>query len=130
MPSPSACGQSRAGAGVLESDKPWYDERRAGLEARIHDRLGDLSWHLSEADWLEGTFSAGDLMMISVLRRLRGTALLDAWPRLAAYVARGEACPAFQSAFEAQRALSDTSRSACPSMKQNPPRPAARKDPS
>lgn len=92
-------------AGVLEKEKPWHDERRALLEARIHDRLGDLSRHLGEADWLEGAFSAGDLMMISVLRRLNGTGLLEAWPAIAAYVARGESRPAFIRAFDAQRAL-------------------------
>lgn len=97
-------------AGVLEADKPWFAERRALLEMRIQDRLGDLSRQLGEADWLDGAFSAGDLMMISVLRRLHGTGLLDAWPDLAAYVARGEARPAFQRAFEAQRAVFDQSQ--------------------
>lgn len=96
--------------GVLDREQPWYDTRRATLEARIHERLGDLSRHLGEADWLEGVFHAGDLMMISVLRRLHGTGILEAHPALGAYVARGEARPAFQRAFDAQRALFNQSR--------------------
>ena len=66
---------------------------------------GELSARLGDADWLDGAFSAGDLMMVSVLRRLRRSGLLDEYPNLAAYVARGEARPAFQRAFDAQRAL-------------------------
>lgn len=92
-------------AGILEREKPWYGERLSTLERQIHDRLGDLSRTLGEASWLEGRFSAGDLMMISVLRRLSGTGILDAYPSLAAYVARGEARPAFGRAFDAQRAV-------------------------
>lgn len=83
-------------AGVLDHDKPWYGERARGLEDSIGKRLGDLSARLGETDWLEGAFSAGDLMMISVLRRLNGSDLLEAYPNLAAYVARGEARPAFR----------------------------------
>lgn len=98
-------------ASVLEREKPWYGERLSALEAQIHTRLGDLSRTLGEAPWLEGGFSAGDLMMISVLRRLNGTSILDAYPNLAAYVARGEARPAFGRAFEAQRAVFDQSQS-------------------
>lgn len=98
-------------AGVLDADKPWYAERQARLEDLIQMRLGDLSRHLGERDWLEGTFSAGDLMMVSVLRRLHGSGLLDAWPSLAAYVARGEARPAFARAFAAQRSVYEQSRS-------------------
>ncbi len=98
--------------GILEKDAPWFDARRAGLEAAIHQRLDDLSRHLGEGDWLEGAFMAGDLMMISVLRRLHGTGLLDAYPTLAAYVARGEARPAFGRAFDAQRATYEATRPA------------------
>lgn len=85
-----------------EGDKPWYAERVPMIEARIRDRLGILSGRLGEADWLDGDFSAGDLMMVTVLRRLGDTDLLDGFPNLAAYVARGEARPAFKRAFDAQ----------------------------
>lgn len=85
-----------------EGDKPWYAERVPMIEARIRDRLGILSGRLGEADWLDGAFSAGDLMMVTVLRRLGDTDLLDAFPNLVSYVARGEARPAFKRAFEAQ----------------------------
>src|SRR5260221_60530 len=69
------------------------------------DRLVHLSARLGEADWLDGAFSAGDLMMASVLLRLRPSGLLDEFPKLAAYVARGEARPAYERAFAAQRAI-------------------------
>lgn len=95
----------RALANVLERDQPWYEHRLAALENSIAGRLADLSRHLAGADWLDGEFSAGDLLMITVLRRLNGSALLEAHPNLAAYVARGEARPAFRRAFEDQRAV-------------------------
>jgi glutathione S-transferase len=60
---------------------------------------------LGDADWLDGAFSAGDLMMVSVLLRLRPSGLLDEFPKLAAYVARGEARPAYERAFAAQWAI-------------------------
>lgn len=85
-----------------ERDKPWYAERVPMIEARIRARLGELSRYLGDAEWLDGAFSAGDLMMVTVLRRLSDTDLLEAFPNLAAYVARGEARPAFKRAFEAQ----------------------------
>lgn len=88
-----------------ESDASWYHERLPILEERIRARLADLSAYLAERDWLEGEFSAGDLMVIDVLRRLRGSALLDSFPNLVGYVARGEARPAFAEAFAAQYAL-------------------------
>jgi len=93
----------RSMAGMLEKDEPWFAARQAMLEARISYRLDQLAARLGEAEWLEGAFSAGDLVMINVLRRLKSSALLEAHPRIAAYVARGEARPAFQRAFEAQR---------------------------
>ncbi|GAA0834751.1 hypothetical protein GCM10009080_17560 [Cupriavidus pauculus] len=71
---------------------------------RIRDRLVQLSAHLGKSDWLDGEFSAGDLMMVSVLLRLRPSGLLDEFPNLAAYVGRGEARPAYQRAFDAQLA--------------------------
>lgn len=91
-------------ARLVEGDKPWRDERLPLVEARIRTRLHELAVHLGSATWLEGTFTAGDLMMISVLVRLRASGLLDAYPPLAAYVARGEERPAYQRAFAAQAA--------------------------
>ena len=89
----------------LERDKPWAGERIAAVKDRIRDRLRTLSARLGDADWLDGAFSAGDLMMVSVLLRLRASGLLDEYPNLAAYVARGEARPAYKRAFEAQLAV-------------------------
>lgn len=92
-------------ARLFERDKPWYAERLPLVEARVRDRLGQLSRRLGEADWLDGVFSAGDLLMVSVLLRLRSSGMLDEFPNLAAYVARGEARPAYQRAFAAQLAV-------------------------
>lgn len=90
---------------ILERDKPWYEERLSALDDIICKRLEGLSSHLGYADWLDGAFSAGDLLMVTVLRRLQGSGLLEERPNLAAYVARAEARPAYQRAFEAQRAV-------------------------
>lgn len=92
-------------AELLERDEVWAEARQALLDERVRVRLGEVSARLGEAEWLEGGFSAGDLMMVMVLRRLSGSGLLEAQPNLAAYVARGEARPAFQRAFAAQRAF-------------------------
>lgn len=92
-------------APLLEGDKPWHAERMSMLEGRLRTRLASLSDRLGEDDWLDGAFSAGDLMMVSVLRRLQGSRLLEAYPNLAAYVQRGEARPAFKRAFDAQLAV-------------------------
>jgi len=89
-------------AKILERDKPWYEARLPVVEGRIRDRLGQLSVRLGAAVWLDGAFSAGDLMMVSVLLRLRASGLLYEHANLAAYVARGEARPAYKRAFEAQ----------------------------
>ncbi len=94
---------------VLERDRPWYADRLAILEDRIRQRLADLAARLGQADWLDGAFSAGDLMMVTVLRRLNGTALLEDHPTLAAYVARAEARPAFRRAYAAQKAVFEAS---------------------
>lgn len=88
--------------GYVEADKPWYEARLPIMHDRIRRRLGELSRRLGDADWLDGTFSAGDLMMVMVLRRLNGSDLLAEFPSLLAYVARGEARPAFKRAFAAQ----------------------------
>ena len=90
---------------LIEKDKAWHQERLALVIDRIRDRLDDLSARLGEADWLDGDFSAGDLMMVEVLRRLRGSDVLEDYPNLQAYVDRGEARPAFRRAFEAQLAV-------------------------
>lgn len=95
----------RESARLLEGDRPWTAQRLPGIEARIQDRLADLAGWLGNRDWLEGEFSAGDLMMICVLRRLGGSGLLNGLPGIADYVARGEARPGFVAAFAAQRAL-------------------------
>jgi len=92
-------------ASIFERDASWYAEREPMLVERVGERLRALSAQLGGADWLGGGFSAGDLMMIAVLRRLRNSGLLDAHPDIAAYVARGEARPAFQRAFAAQLAV-------------------------
>ncbi len=94
-----------ASATLLEADKPWAQARLPLVEERVRDRLKQLSARLGSADWLEGAFSAGDLMMVSVLLRLRASGILDEYPNLALYVRRGEARPAYKRAFEAQRAI-------------------------
>ncbi len=87
-----------------EGDRPWYRDRLPLLEDRIHARLDALRARLGAADWLDGTFSAGDLMMVMVLRRLDGMGIRERYPNLCAYVARGQARPAYKRAFDAQRA--------------------------
>jgi glutathione S-transferase len=88
-----------------ERDKSWREERMRMVEDRIRGRLGELSRRLGDADWLDDAFSAADLLMVHVLQRLKGSGLLDEFPNLSAYVARGEARPAFKRAFDAQLAV-------------------------
>jgi glutathione S-transferase len=92
-------------ARFLEGDQPWSAQRLPLIQDRIRHRLGDLATRLGDADWLDGGFSAGDLMMVHALLRLKASGLLDEYPNLAAYVARGEARPAYQRAFAAQLAV-------------------------
>ncbi|HEX8535327.1 MAG TPA: glutathione S-transferase family protein [Allosphingosinicella sp.] len=92
-------------AAIFERDKPWYEERLPMLRDRVRVRLGELSERLSDAEWLEGAFSAGDLLMVTVLRRLGGTGAVEEFPNLAAYTARGGARPAYKRAFEDQLAV-------------------------
>ncbi len=99
-------------ARILEGDKPWAQDRLPLVKDRIRSRVARLSTRLADADWLDGPFTAGDLLMISVLLRLRMSGILIEFPNLAAYVARGEARPAYKRAFEAQLAV-------------NAPKPAA-----
>src|SRR5689334_23848902 len=94
-----------ATAKLLEGNKPWSKERLPLVEDRVRDRLKPLVARLGDSDWLDGAFSAGDLMMVSVLLRLRSSGILDECPNLAAYVARGEARPAYKRAFDAQLAV-------------------------
>jgi glutathione S-transferase len=90
---------------ILESDKPWAGQRLPLVRERIGQRLDALAVRLGDAEWLDGAFSAGDLMMVSVLLRLKPSGMLGEFPSLAAYVARGEARPAYQRAFAAQLAV-------------------------
>ena len=92
-------------ATLLEHDKTWYEERLPILEDRVRVRLGELSSRLGGADWLDDAFSAGDLLMVTILRRLNGSGLLEKYPNLFAYVARGESRPAFKRAFDDQLAV-------------------------
>jgi glutathione S-transferase len=92
-------------ARLMERDEAWYEQRLPLVEERARIRLGELSAQLGDAEWLDGPFSAGDLMMVSVLLRLKASGLLDQYPNLSAYVARGEARPAYRRAFEAQLAV-------------------------
>jgi len=94
-----------ANAKILEGDKPWTQERLPLVEERVCSRLGQLSARLGDADWLDGAFTAGDLMMVSVLLRSRSSGILDEFSNLAAYVARGEARPTYERAFAAQSAI-------------------------
>ncbi len=94
-----------ANARLLESDRPWSKRRLPVVQDRVRDRLKPLSARLGDADWLDGRFSAGDLMMVSVLLRLRSSGILNEYPNLAAYVARGEGRPAYKRAFAAQSTL-------------------------
>ena len=90
---------------LLERDKSWYEERLAILQDRVRVRLGELSTRLGDAGWLDGAFSGGDLLMVTVLRRLDGSGVLEKYPNLSDYVARGEARPAYKRAFDAQLAV-------------------------
>jgi glutathione S-transferase len=90
---------------VQEVDRPWYAQRLPVVQDRVRKRLGELSARLAGADWLDGAFTAGDLMMVAVLLRLKASGLLDEHPNLAGYVARGEARPAYGRAFAAQLAV-------------------------
>ena len=92
-------------ARLLEGDKSWAAQRVPLVEDRVRNRLGQLSRRLADADWLDGAFNAGDLMMVSVLLRLKSSDMLDEYPNLSAYVARGEARPAYKRAFDAQLAV-------------------------
>ena len=95
----------RSMATLVERDQPWFEKRLPMLDDRVRGRLGELSSRLGDADWLDGEFSAGDLMMVTVLRRLEGEGILEDYPSLCAYVDRGKARPAYKRAFAAQLAV-------------------------
>lgn len=95
----------REAAILTERDESWHEQRLPRLEHRIRDRLGQFSRHLGEAEWIDGAFTAADLLMVSVLLRLGSSGMLQDYPNLSAYVARGEARPAYRRAFDAQLAV-------------------------
>jgi glutathione S-transferase len=103
---------------ILEKRQSWFDLRQRMLEDRVRERLGELSNHLGDHEWLDGEFSAGDLLMVTVLRRLEfsnvpgGPQLLSEFRNIAAYVERGKSRPAYKRAFEAQRRDYLTSKAA------------------
>jgi glutathione S-transferase len=95
----------RSMATIVERDKSWYQERLPMLDDRVRGRLNELSSRLGRADWLDDAFSAGDLLMVTVLRRLNSSGILEEYPNLCAYIARGEARPAYKRAFADQLAV-------------------------
>jgi glutathione S-transferase len=99
-------------ATILESGKSWYAERQPMLEERVRTRMTQLSNRLADAEWIDGGFSAADLLMVTVLRRLESSGIITDYPNIAAYVARGEARPAYSRAFADQRAVFKASQAA------------------
>ncbi|RYF94636.1 MAG: glutathione S-transferase family protein, partial [Caulobacteraceae bacterium] len=95
----------RSLASFLEKDEPWFEQRMAGLDKTIRARLDDLAAHLGDDDWVAGEFSAADILMVTTLRRLLSTNILDDYPTLTAYIARAEARPAYRRAFDDQLAV-------------------------
>jgi glutathione S-transferase len=101
-------------ASILERDKPWFAARHPMLQERVRTRLNELSDRLGDAEWLDGAFSAADVMMVTVLRRLESSGLLAECPSIGAYIARGESRPAYQRAFAAQRAVFEAASASGP----------------
>lgn len=95
---------------LLESDESWYRNRLPAVEDRVRTRLRQLSAHMGNADWLDGAFSAGDLLMVHALQRLAGSGLIEEFSNLTAYVARAEARPAYKRAFAAQLEIFNAAR--------------------
>ncbi len=92
-------------AQYFEKDKSWRDEHKAIIERNIRSRLDDLSKRLGDADWIDGDFSAADILLVLVLRRLDGSGIVEEYSNLAAYVSRGKERAAYKRAFEAQLAV-------------------------
>lgn len=88
-----------------EDGKSWQSERLAMVDDRIRSRLNQLAAKMGNSRWLDGAFSAADIMMVHVVRRLEGSGILDDYPTLAAYIARAAARPAYKRAFAAQLAI-------------------------
>lgn len=92
-------------ATLFQAGKPWSKPRLPSVIQRIDERFAELSNRLGERTWLDGdTFTAGDLLMVAVLRIMEGDPVLARHPRLVDYVARGTARPAFVRALDAQLA--------------------------
>ena len=89
----------------LEHDKPWQGERYVMVDERIRRRLNQLAAWIGESEWLEGGFSAADILMVHVLRRLEGCDILQEFPKLGAYIARATSRPAYKRAFDGQLAV-------------------------
>ena len=102
---------------LLEKAKPWFNDRLPLLEDNIRNRLDRLSAYLEDQEWLDGQFSAADLLMVTVLRRLEPSNfpgvrnIVEEFSNLAKYVERGKARPAYQRAFEAQLAVFEAAKS-------------------
>lgn len=110
-------------ARLLEGGMPWHAAREPMLKDRVRVRLDQLASRLGDAAWLDGGFTAGDLLMVTVLRRLHGSGLLDEHPNLVAYVARSEARPGFWRAFAAQLAVLTRQQQETPERRGVPPDP-------
>lgn len=89
----------------MEADKPWQAERFAMVDERIRGRLDQLVARMGNDEWIDGEFSAADIIMVHVLRRLEGSGILEDYPTLVAYIARATARPAYKRAFAAQLAV-------------------------
>jgi glutathione S-transferase len=90
-------------AKFIDGREEWAAARLPSVMQRLRVRLDELSARLGDSEWLDGAFSAGDLLMVQVLRNVSRSGMLETWPNLAAYVARGEARPAFAPALAALR---------------------------
>lgn len=96
----------------FEQEEPWGAARRQGVQKRLWMRLADLATALGDSEWIDGAFSAGDLMLVQVLVRVEGE--LSAYPNLRSYVDRARARPGFKRAFDAQKAVADAAGEAGP----------------
>lgn len=86
----------------FEAEKSWQAERFAIIDARIRTRLDQLAAALGKVNWLAGSFSAADILMVHAIRRLEGSGILEDYQVFMDYIARAEARPAYQRAFAAQ----------------------------